>query len=103
MIVRASAGALLALGLAGCTYFGSSGNPMLQSREGRREVVNLCHEAVQDRFGNTDSLRFASGVFPVIDDPTYWGAVEAHSAGDVRRFQFICYVYPSGSVELTFR
>jgi hypothetical protein len=103
MIVRASAAALLALGLAACSYISSSGTPLLQSREGRREVVSFCHEAVQDRFGNTDSLRFANGVFPVLDDPTYWGAVEAHAGGDVRRFSFICYVHPSGAVELTFR
>jgi hypothetical protein len=102
MIARAAAAAAFVLGLAGC-QIGSAGNPLLQSREGRREVVSLCHEAVQDRLSNTDGLRFASGVFPALDDPTYWGAVEAHAGGDVRRFSFICYVQPSGVVELTFR
>jgi hypothetical protein len=103
MIARASAAAVLAFGLVGCTYFSSSGNSLLQSREGRREVVSLCHEAVQDRLSNTDGLRFASGVFPSLDDPIYYGAVEALAGGDLRRFSFICHVQPSGAVELVFR
>jgi len=110
MIARAFARGVALLGLAACqdvrSMVGSATNPLLQTREGRREIVSLCHEAVQDRVANADSLRFAVGQIINTDDfgdAHYHGAVEGMSAGNARRFAFICTVQPSGAVEVVFR
>jgi hypothetical protein len=106
MIVRAFAAGVALLGLAACDAVRPAGNPLLQSREGRREVVNLCHDAVQDRIANVDSLRFARGEIVNTDDfgeATYYGAVEGLASGNARRYSFMCRVQPSGLVDITFR
>jgi hypothetical protein len=85
---------------------GYGANPLLQTREGRREIVSLCHDAVQDRVANVDSLRFAVGQIANTDDfgdARYHGAVEGVTAGYPRRFSFICTVQPSGVVDVVFR
>ncbi|MBM3533312.1 MAG: hypothetical protein FJX60_09795 [Alphaproteobacteria bacterium] len=85
---------------------GIAPNPLLQSREGRREIVSLCHEAVQERVANVDNLRFAIGNIANTDDfgdARYHGAVEGMSGGHPRRLAFICNVQPSGAVDVVFR
>jgi len=110
MFARAFALGVAVVGLAACqdvrSAVGSGANPLLQSREGRREVVSLCHEAVQDRVANVDNLRFAIGQITNTDDfgdARYHGAVEGVSGGSARRFSFICTVQPAGVVDVVFR
>ena len=106
MTARAFATGVALFGLAACDAVRPTGNPLLQTREGRREVVSLCHDAVQERIANVDSLRFARG--EIINSgefggATYYGAVEGVASGNVRRYSFICGVQPSGALELVFR
>lgn len=114
MIARALALGVAAFGLVACqdvrqdvlSTVGYQSNPLLQTREGRREVVSLCHEAVTERVANVDSLRFAQGQIVNNDgygEARYHGAVEGMSAGYARRYSFICNVQPSGVVEVLFR
>jgi hypothetical protein len=117
MLSRAFALGALALGLVGCqnlqsissevrSVAGMTPNPLLQTREGRREIVSLCHEAVNERVANVDSLRFAVGQIANTDDygdARYHGAVEGLSGGLTRRYSFICTVQPSGALEVVFR
>ena len=114
MFARAVALGVAAFGLVACqdlisdarTAVGYQPNPLLQTREGRREVVSLCHEAVTERVANVDSLRFALGQIVNTDDygdARYHGAVEGVSAGNPRRYSFICTVSAAGTVDLVFR
>lgn len=110
MIARALALGVVALGLVACdnvnSTVGSRPNPLLQTREGRREIVGICHEAVQERVANVDSLRFAVGQIVNTDDfgdARYHGAVEGVVQGYPRRYSFICTVQPSGVFDLVFR
>lgn len=110
MIARALALGVVALGLVACenvnAAVGSKPNPLLQSREGRREVVGICHDAVQERIANLDSLRFAVGEIVNTDDygeARYHGAVEGVVQGFPRRYSFICTVQPSGLFDVVFR
>ena len=110
MVARAFALGAAALGLIACqdvrSTVGSNPNPLLQSREGRREVISLCHDAVQERVANVDSLRFAAGQIINTDDygdARYHGAVEGIAAGYPRRYSFICTVQPSGALDIVFR
>lgn len=114
MVARAFALGVAALGLVACQDFrsdvrtavGYQANPLLQTREGRREVVSLCHDAVTERVANVDSLRFAQGQIVNADDygeARYHGAVEGISGGHARRYAFICTVQPAGTVDVLFR
>lgn len=110
MIARALALGVVALGLVACenaaSTVGSKPNPLLQSREGRREIVGICHDAVQERVANVDSLRFAIGQITNTDnygDARYHGSVEGVAQGVPRRYSFICTVQPSGEYEVIFR
>ena len=114
MVARAFALGVAALGLVACQDFrsdvrttvGYQANPLLQTREGRREVVSLCHDAVTERVANVDSLRFAQGQIVNADDygeARYHGAVEGISGGHARRYSFICTVQPAGTVDVLFR
>lgn len=116
MIARAFAVGALALGLAACdgrslgsqfrSVTSSAGNPLLQTREGRREIVTLCQDAVRERLAETDTARFARGQIVNEDDygeARYHGAVESLAGNASRRMQFICTVQPSGEVEVMFR
>lgn len=114
MVARAFALGVAVLSLAACQDFrsevrtsvGYQNNPLLQTREGRREVVSLCHDAVTERVANVDSLRFAQGQIVNEDDygeARYHGAVEGVSGGYARRYSFICTVQPAGAVDVIFR
>lgn len=110
MVARALALGAAVLGLVACqdvrSMVGSNPNPLLQTREGRREIVSLCHDAVQERVANVDSLRFAVGNIINTDDfgdAHYHGAVEGMTAGYARRYVFICTVQPSGALDVLFR
>jgi hypothetical protein len=110
MVARAFALGVAAFGLVACqdarSMVGSNANPLLQTREGRREIVSLCHEAVVERTGNYDNHRFAVGNIINTDDSgdaIYHGAVEGLSGGHARRFAFICTVQPSGAIHVLFR
>lgn len=110
MIARAFALGIAAVGLVACenaaSAVGSKPNPLLQTREGRREIVGICHDAVQERVANVDSLRFAVGQIINTDDygdARYHGAVEGITQGYTRRYSFICTVQPSGEFEVIFR
>ena len=110
MIARALALGVVALGLVACenvnATVGSKPNSLLQTREGRLEIVGICHDAVQERVANVDSLRFAVGQIVNTDDygdARYHGAVEGVVQGYPRRYSFICTVQPSGLFDLTFR
>ena len=110
MFARAIALGVAAVGLAACEDLraaaGTTPHPLLQTREGRREIVSLCHDAVQERIANVDSLRFALGQIANTDDygdAKYLGAVEGLTAGNPRRYSFICTVQPSGELNVVFR
>jgi hypothetical protein len=97
----------IALSACGSIQFDNAPNPLLQSREGRREIVNLCHDAVKDRVADGHTGRFARGQITNSDDygeARYMGALEVVSAAGVpRRFPFLCVVQPSGEMEVMFR
>ena len=116
MIARAFAVGALAFGLAACdgrslgsqfrSVTSSTGNPLLQTREGRREIVTLCQEAVREQVSESDSTRFARGQIVNEDDfgeARYHGAVEGLAGNASRRMQFIGTVQPTGEVEVMFR
>jgi hypothetical protein len=110
MVARAFALGVAALGLVACqdvrSMVGSVPNPLLQTREGRREIVSLCHDAVRERMANADSLRFAAGQIINTDDfgdAHYHGAVEGLTGGQIRRHSFICTVQPAGAIDVLFR
>ncbi|MSP48813.1 MAG: hypothetical protein EXQ95_05745 [Alphaproteobacteria bacterium] len=114
MMARAFALGVAVVSVVGCqdvrhdvrSAAGLSPNPLLQTREGRREIVSLCHDAAQERVASVDSLRFAVGQIANTDDygdARYHGAVEGVTAGLPRRYAFICTVQPSGALEVVFR
>lgn len=108
MVARAFAFGVASLALVACQDIRpmiGAANPLLQTAEGRREIVSLCHEAVQERI-SADSVRFAQGMIVNTDDygdARYHGAVEGNAAGYLRRYSFICTVQASGTVDLFFR
>ena len=124
---RAPQGAILlaAFALAGCTTLsngwrdfsdtvsngwqsvtGTEPNPLLQTQEGRLEIMQRCHTRAQARFPAARSVTFAQGHLTntgTDGDAEYLGAIEVTSpAGQAQRFRFVCRIQPDGALDLRY-
>ncbi len=85
---------------------GTEPNPLLQSREGRMEIVSRCQTHAQARWPTARTVNFAEGRLTNVDadgDAKYLGAIEVISQGGLaQRFRFVCQVQPDGAVDLRF-
>ena len=100
----------LALGAAGCESMHSAvsaePNPLLQSAQGRMDLVQRCNAEAQARMPMARSYLFAAGRVTNIDTSgaaEYLGAVEVTSQANIsQRFRYVCHVQPDGRLDLQF-
>jgi hypothetical protein len=103
-----SAAALLVA--AGCERIESSvkpePNPLLQSAQGRMDLVQRCNAEAQARMPMARAWVFAAGRVTNVDTSgaaEYLGAVEVTSQANIsQRFRYICHVQPDGRLDLQF-
>jgi hypothetical protein len=109
-VVPALCAAVLALAIGGCermnTAVSGEPNPLLQSAQGRMDLVQRCNAEAQARMPMALSYHFAAGRVTNIDTngaAEYWGAVEVTSQVNIQqRFRYVCHVQPDGKLDLQF-
>ena len=108
--LAACASAGLMLPTAGCETIHSTvsaePNPLLQSAQGRMDLVQRCNAEAQARMPMAQSYVFAAGRVTNIDvsgAAEYLGGVEVTSQANIsQRFRYICHVQPDGTLSLQF-
>jgi hypothetical protein len=81
-------------------------NPVLQTSQGRMDLVQRCNAEAQARLPMAQSYLFAAGHVTNIDNngaAEYLGAVEVTSQANIsQRFRFVCHVQPNGALDLQY-
>jgi hypothetical protein len=112
---RLLAPSLIALALAACASMSKSANdavsqpeqnPLLQSLEGRNEIVTRCQNTAAERWPGAQYVSFAQGRLTSTGtdgNAEYLGAMEVTSTASIsQRFRFVCQIQPDGSLDLRF-
>jgi hypothetical protein len=81
-------------------------NPLLQSQEGRNEIVARCQNTAAERWPGAQYVSFAQGRLTSTGtdgNAEYLGAMEVTSQASIsQRFRFVCQIQPDGSLDIRF-